>query len=148
MQSLLNMDEFLVEEFTVRGNPKYKADKVESDVKLSFSLKRKGKEPFFMMPMTIDVNKTKKFFSSAPYYIFLRITGFFSFLEGTDEETIKRMIGLNGLAILYGVAMGTVAQATANCLHGKFLLPSVNFVELLKAKATSKPSGKRRKKVS
>ncbi|NOY64146.1 MAG: hypothetical protein GXO97_01905, partial [Nitrospirae bacterium] len=75
----------------------------------------------------------------------LKLNGFFSFPEGTEEETIKKMIGLNGLVILYGTARGIVAQATANCLHGKFILPSVNFIELVKKKAqpVRKPQGKR-----
>jgi len=60
------------------------------------------------------------------------------------------MIGLNGLVILYGTARGIVAQATANCLHGKFILPSVNFVELVKKKAQSarKPQRKSSQKKS
>jgi preprotein translocase subunit SecB len=54
------------------------------------------------------------------------------------------MIGLNGLSILYGVARGVVAQATANCPHGKFILPSVNFIELMKSKAKESRTKKKR----
>ncbi len=135
VQALLNFDDYFVEEITVKSNPDYKPkDKVSGESSISFEIKQKGSELFFMMPMTIEVNKTKKAFSAAPYYIYLKISGFFSFPEGTDEETIRKMIGLNGLVMLYGAARGVVAQVTANCPHGKFVLPSRNFVELVKAK--------------
>ena len=69
-----------------------------------------------------------------PYQIAFKISGFFSFPPDTEEETIQKMVGLNALAVLYGIARGVVAQVTANGPHGKFILPTVNFVEMLKKK--------------
>ena len=137
MQSRLNINEYFVEELQVKTNPNYKKLKKEDkgEISTSIGIKRKGKEPLFMIQMKIELNKSQKAFSSAPYYIFLEISGFFSFVPEVDEETIKKMIGLNGPAILYGVARGVVAQATANCRHGKFILPTVNFVEAMKKDA-------------
>ncbi len=136
MQALLNIDDYFVEEFSIRTNPNYKkAEAEQGGLEISFDIKRKGTEPRFMILMQIDLNKSKKAFSSAAYQISLKISGFFSFVEGTPEETMNKMIGLNGLSILYGVSRGIVAQATANCPHGKFILPSMNFVVLLKKKA-------------
>jgi preprotein translocase subunit SecB len=136
MQALLNIDNYFVEDISIRTNPGYKKAKAEQGaLEISFDIKRKGTEPRFMVLMQVDVNKSKKSFSGAAYQISLKIIGFFSFVEGTAEETMNKMIGLNGLTILYGVSRGIVAQATANCPHGKFILPSVNFVELLKKKA-------------
>jgi hypothetical protein len=51
---------------------------------------------------------------------------------------IEKMIPLNGLAILYGIARGVVAQATANSSNEKFILPTVNLVE-----ATRNRSGRK-----
>jgi hypothetical protein len=45
----------------------------------------------------------------------------------------------------YALARGIVGQATGTSLHCKFLLPTVNFIELLKAK--SKAVGKPKKAV-
>ena len=151
MRALLDIDDFFVEELAVKANPEYpKEASGDNKVSISFDIKRKGKEPLFMISMSIDVNKSKKAFLTAPYQLHLKLNGFFSFPEGTEEETIKKMIGLNGLVILYGTARGIVAQATANCLHGKFILPSVNFVELVKKKAqpARKPQRKRAQKKS
>lgn len=136
MLALLNFEEYFVEEISVKTNPQFeKKGQNEGEIAISFDIKRKDMEPRFMIPMEIKLNHSKKDSFNAPYQVMLKITGFFSFPKGTDEETIHKMIGLNGLSILYGVARGVVAQATGNCPHGKFILPSVNFIELMKAKS-------------
>jgi len=133
MQSLLSITDFFIDELKIRTNPEYKkSNKVISEATTSIGIKRKSKEPHFMIKMTVEINKSKETFAKAPYYIYLDIVGFFNFVEGTDEETISKMIGLNGPVILYGVARGIVAQVTANFRHGKFVLPTVNFVEAMK----------------
>lgn len=133
MQSLLNITDFFVDELKVRINHEYKkSGKEVADATTSIGIKRKAKEPDFMINMTIELNRSKETFAKAPYYIYLDISGFFSFVDGTDEETISKMIGLNGPVILYGVARGIVAQTTANFRHGKFVLPTVNFLEAMK----------------
>ena len=53
------------------------------------------------------------------------------------------MIAHNGLSIHYGVARGTVSDATATSWHGKFVLPAVNFVELAKQKAEAVQKGQK-----
>jgi hypothetical protein len=44
------------------------------------------------------------------------------------------MIAPNGLAILYGFARGTVTHMTGCSRFGKIVLPSVNFIELIRRK--------------
>jgi preprotein translocase subunit SecB len=145
MLTQLDIEEYFVEELRVKANPDY-SDEIshERGISVSFSIKRKGTEPIFMIPMVISVNKTKKAFETAPYQILLKITGFFRFKEGTDEETIKKLIGLNAPAMLYSIARGIVSQATAQSLHGKFILPAVNFVELIKKKQKKKTSASKK----
>jgi len=141
MLAQLDINEYFVEEIRVKANPDYSGGPDhEGAVSVSFNTKRKGTEPVFMIQMVININRTKKAFERAPYQIVLKITGFFTFKEGTDEETIKKMISLNAPAILYSIARGIVSQATAQSLHGKFILPTVNFVELLKRKQKKKSS--------
>lgn len=130
MQSLLKISDYFVEELRVKANGAYKGTSAEEDaLETSVGIKRKGKEPHFMIQMKVKLNNKKVDFDNARYYVYLEISGFFSFAEGTDEEAIRKMIGLNGPAILYGVARGVVAQATANCRYGKFVLPAMNFVK-------------------
>lgn len=136
MNALLNIDEYFIEDISVKTNPDYKDDApADGDVGVTFGIKRQGKAPLFMLTMSVNLVKAKNKKFTTPYQVSFSITGFFSFAAGTDEATINRMIGLNGLAVLYGLARGIVAQVTANGPYGKFILPTVNFVELLKRKA-------------
>jgi preprotein translocase subunit SecB len=147
MQALLNINDYVVEELTVKGNGDYKkpAKEQEGQIDISFNARRKGKEPLFMITMTIELNKSKQAFANNAYYVFLKINGFFGFPKETGEETMQKMISLNGLVMLYGIARGVVAQATANGAHGKFVLPAVNFVELIKTGSITKSEPKRKK---
>jgi len=138
MQALLNINDYIVEELTVKGNDAYRktAKEVQVQVDIAFNAKRKGKEPLFMITLIIELNKSKQAFANNAYYVYLKINGFFGFPKETDEETMQKMISLNGLVMLYGIARGVVAQVTANGAHGKFVLPAVNFVELVKNSRT------------
>jgi preprotein translocase subunit SecB len=152
MQALLNIKEYFVDEISVRTNHDFaKKDVSTSVVNVDFEIKRSNANPLeFMIPMTIEVNNQETSFSVAEYLVVLKLTGFFCFVEGTDEEIINKMIGPSGLSILYGVARGVVAQVTGNSWHGKFILPSMNFIELMKGKAqaieTAKKISRRKRK--
>ena len=137
----LKIDQYTVDEIHVRVNPEYREPKKgarEAKLTASIGIKRRGKFPEFMISIELEVNKSEADFKANPYYIFLKITGFFSFNKGTDEQTIEKMIQLNGPAILYGIARGVVAQATGSSLHDKFILPTVNFVEATRERAEKK----------
>lgn len=147
MQALLNINDYVVEEMMVKGNADYQkpAKEQEGQIDIAFNARRKGKEPLFMITMMIELNKSKKAFANNAYYVYLKINGFFAFTKEADEVTMQKMISLNGLVMLYGIARGVVAQATANGAHGKFVLPAVNFVELIKNSSTTKSPPKRKK---
>ncbi|OPY00747.1 MAG: Preprotein translocase subunit SecB [Syntrophorhabdus sp. PtaB.Bin047] len=146
----LKIDQYFVDEIHVKANPEYQEPKKgthEAKLTASMNVKRRGKLPEFMITIELQVNKSEADFKANPYYVFLRITGFFSFAKGTDEQMIEKMIPLNGLAILYGIARGVVAQATANSMHEKFILPTVNLVEATKEQVGKKVvKGSSRKK--
>lgn len=143
----LRIDQYFVDELRVKVNPKFRESKETPESKLtaSLSIKRKGSLPEFMIVIELEVNGAAEDFHVNPYYVFLKITGYFSFIEGTGEPVIERMIALNGPAILYGIARGIVAQATGNCVHDKFILPTVNFVEVTKEKARTKKNARIKK---
>ena len=143
MQPPLEIQDYFVEDIAVRANPGFDTKKggAGTGLNFSFDIFRKGKAPAFMILMSIKAGNLSKETMNSPYAVRLTIRGFFSFFPGTPEEVIDKTIGLNGLSILYGVARGVVAQATANGPHGKFLLPTVNFIEVLKQKA--KPQSKK-----
>lgn len=78
------------------------------------------------------------------YGIGLTIVGYFGFAEDTEEELMQRMVRINGSSILYGIARGIVGQATGASKHGQFVLPTVNFVEIVKAKAAALEAAQQR----
>ena len=52
-----------------------------------------------------------------------------------DENEKARYFGLNGPSILHGLARGIVASATGGCVEGPFIIPALNFAEILAAQA-------------
>lgn len=145
MQTQLDINESFIRELIVKENPKYKHKEVsERKTTVSYDIKRENSGLLFMIDMNIQVGHSRKLVETDPYYISMKISGVFMFIKGTDEKTIAKMIHFNGLPILYGVARGIVAQTTANCLYGKYILPTVNFVEIIK----KKKARKRPKKIS
>ncbi|MCC6483816.1 MAG: protein-export chaperone SecB [Armatimonadetes bacterium] len=61
------------------------------------------------------------------------IVGVFTLPSDTDEAIRRNLIPLNCYVILYGFARGLVAQVTGLNPGGPFLLPAVNFMEVLRA---------------
>ncbi|MBI3351501.1 MAG: protein-export chaperone SecB [Nitrospirae bacterium] len=136
MQSLLDIDNYFVEEIAVKVNPEFRGKVVKSELNFSFDILRNGEETGkFMILMNIKIGHSSKGLGNTPYMIKLNLRGFFSFNPKADEVTINKMIGGNGLSILYGVARGIVAQVTANGPYGKFILPAANLTGALKKKA-------------
>lgn len=137
MRVLLDFNEYFVDEVSVRSIPGFsRKDVQEFQLSFNFDIKQQAEKPLFMICMQIGSPPEEKAEDSRyPYAFDMKITGYFSFAPETDKETMHRMIGPNGLSMLYGVARGLMAQITANGRHGKFLLPSVNFIEILKERA-------------
>lgn len=149
MQAQLNLNDYFIDEFSFAANRDHKAgSEASGTLNIDFDIKRSGDDPLnFMITLVVDINHDDKAFERSDYRIHLKLSGFFSFTEGTDEAMINAMIAQNGLSMLYGVARGTVADATATSWHGKLVLPGVNFIELIKQKAEAgKKAGRKRKK--
>ena len=66
-----------------------------------------------------------------PYDFDLTLLGIFGFAEGTPLEVQQQMIHVNGSQILYGLARGLVADVTTHGPRGRYILPSVNLIQLL-----------------
>lgn len=139
MLAQLNLNDYFIDEFAFAANREREAGGTATGMlSVDFDIKRSGETPLdFMVTLVVDVNLRDEDFEQGTYRIHLKLSGFFSFEAGTSEEMINGMIAHNGLSILYGVARGTVADATASSWHGKFVLPAVNFIELVKQKAAA-----------
>lgn len=71
---------------------------------------------------------------NAPYTVGLTIVGYFTFSETTADDVRKRMIFTNGPAILFGIARGIAGQPTGAAKHRQFVLPTVDFLAIEKAR--------------
>lgn len=152
MQAQLNLNDYYLDEFSFAVNREHvPGETICGTIDLDFDIRRNSDRPLdFMIDMTVDINPREEDFLKCDYRIHLMLTGIFSFAEGTSEETISNMIAHNGLSMLYGVARGVVADATAISWHGKFVLPSLNLVEVIKRKSealskAAKPARKTKK---
>lgn len=150
--SPLQLRDYYIESLHVEANKSFKADgnKLhESALIVDFDFRKRDDYPLFRIDLDVRINPTEESFRNAPYRIHIRTQTYLDFDPSTPESEIARMIGPNGLAMAYAIARGIVGQATGTSLHGKFLLPTVNFVELIRAKAkhsTTKLSAKKRKR--
>jgi len=145
MQGLLDINEYYIRELTIKENPTYKRKKInEGKAKISHDIRRKSPDLDFLINMNVQIGTPRKMSETEPYYISITISGLFKFTEQTDESTIAKMIHLNGLPILYGITRGIVAQATSSYLHGKYVLPTINFVKMIKRQTTKRVPKKKR----
>ena len=136
MPALLEIDEYSIDGFSFQANADFDGEKeADNELDVDFNIGRATTgEPRFEVRLSIGLNQEDEQFAKAPYRLNLNLAGYFRFQDGTDEETVTKMIAPNGLAILYGIARGTVAQVTGCSRFGKLVLPSVNFIELIREK--------------
>lgn len=138
MISPLQLNNYFVKELSYRSNPAYKAEpkvRNEGRIHCSVELGRALTEPdYFMVALVLTVEPSAVSPALDPYYITMRIEGHFNFAPGADipQPEKERMVSLNGCSILMGLARGLVAQATGVSEFGKYLLPAVNFLEVIK----------------
>jgi preprotein translocase subunit SecB len=147
MPALLEIDEYSIDGFSFQANTDFDGVKESHnalDVDFNIGRATTG-EPRFEVRLFISQNQKDEQFAQAPYRLNMNVAGYFHFPDDTDEETIKKMIVPNGLAILYGIARGTVAHMTGCSRFGKLVLPSVNFIELIKEKGWAEKVQSRKK---
>jgi preprotein translocase subunit SecB len=67
---------------------------------------------------------------SIPYDGSIECEGYFTIVESAlPEEKQRKLVAVNGATILYSTASEVIATLTARGRHGKFLLPSVSFID-------------------
>jgi hypothetical protein len=138
--SPLQLRDYFIESLHVDANTDFVAKEgrgFKSKLQIDFDFLKRDDAPTFRIDLDVRVNSTEESFNNAAYGIRIKTQTFLEFDPSTPDSEIKKMIGPNGLAMAYAIARGIVGQATGTSLHGKFLLPTVNFVELIRAKAKS-----------
>lgn len=131
---LLDIQAYHVAEFVFRALSEYDHERpTSSAIGVNFTIDQHEEDPLeFRIEMRLQVAETGYSADiNAPYSISLTIVGYFTFAEGTENDVMQRMIHLNGLSILYGIARGFVGQATGAGRYAQYVLPTVNFISLL-----------------
>jgi preprotein translocase subunit SecB len=133
----LDVRRYYVEELIFRALREYDAGRtMSSAIDVDFNVQQDEVAPLaYRITMRIQLapnGYTEE--ENAPYSIDFSIVGDFTFAEGTADEVAQRMIYINGPSILFGIARGITGQATGASKHGQFVLPTVNFVEIEKAR--------------
>ncbi len=139
--SPLQLRDYFIESLHVDANTSFKAEEdksFESKLLVDFDFLKRDGGSTFRIDLDVKVNPTEESFKNASYRIRIKTQTFLEFDPSFPETDIPKMLGPNGLAMAYSIVRGIVGQATGTSLHGKFMLPTVNFIELIKVKAQSK----------
>ena len=136
MSCFIQLNHYVIDGISVMPNPKYvesvakRAGNVSAAIRIS---PHKEDEKKYKLTLEIQVKpvprKEKEFF---PYMVAIGGTAFFTFENPCPREEADKALRLNGASILYGLLRAQVAQVTAQSVHGQFLLPTLNFVEMSK----------------
>ena len=142
MRSDLQLIDYTFTEVTVKVLPIYK-NKPPVTKPWTFNLdwdfdigENKKVHDRYRLALWIEI-KEKSANHRSPYAIRIEIMGLFDYKpykERIPNNQLLPNVTLWGLSILYGLIRSTVGELTAQCYQGKFILPSVNFVEGLKKK--------------
>ena len=149
MNCVFRLDAYQIESVAVAHNEAFDSSltahtgEVSSGITIAPHTKDAGKYRLTLeMQVKPSAKKEKEFF---PYQIAVKGRAFFTFKDPCPREEADKALRLNGASILFGLLRAQVAQITAQSVHGQFLLPVMNFVELAKsrdeaecAKATKK----------
>ena len=139
MQASLQLDRFALEELVIE---------VESDLKessqttasyntnIDVDVQKHNEKMVFRVYLRVEIKPERIPGPGEIRRVVIGCVGYFSFAQEPTDEYIRQVTPLNQLAMLYGMARGIVASATGSTSGGTFVLPSVNFVEVLKSKAT------------
>ena len=139
MLSQMQLKDFVVQLLHVEANPKFvlqKGNYLEDKLDFSFDMMERKDPKLYRINLDLSINGKDEDFANRAYRIHVVVYVIYGFDLKMPKEDIDKLLGPNGLAMAYSIARGVLANATGSSLHGKYILPTVNFVELLKEKAS------------
>jgi len=161
--SLLRLDSFFVESLAVEANRGLRPGKVY-DERLAVRVEQGQRHDAsddgvnVVVRLRINLNSPPKPKKRWRYRIRMLIGGKFVVLPDTPPQTADSLITYNAPSILWGLARGILSGLTGNFPHGRFLLPTMDFIALISAArqiasprtkaAATKPKKKVRKRAA
>src|SRR3989304_7543229 len=135
--SQLQLRDYSLVSLHVDANPNFEEPKdgvSKEQLGVDFDFGKQEKALVYKIDLRVQCNFPQSAFYRNKYRIKIHLQSFFEFDPSFPEQDVPKMLIPNGLAMSYSIARGIVAQATGTSLHGKFVLPTVNFVEIFKEK--------------
>jgi len=138
MPSPMLLEDFIIDNIELKSNilPETRRKKKEINYGFDFDIGINKIKPFekYILKLSLRFFSPEKSASKCPYILNITLLGRFVFLEKINKMDRDNLLLLNGTSILYGIARGIVSQITANSRNGKWILPTLNFIELIKEK--------------
>jgi preprotein translocase subunit SecB len=132
------LERFLLDSIVIRPNPAYSDASAENtgtiSVGVSLATHNEDKRKRQVI-LEIDLHPKEGAEDRCfPYSISVVGRAFFLFQKDSAEKEVERFLNINGCAMLFGLLRGQVSQITSQSVHGQFLLPPCNFVEMYEEK--------------
>lgn len=145
MLSSMRLDDFKLGELVIEANPQFDREaQVVGELPINlidFDGSVSEEERCFTFVLIIDLGAREATPNLPLLHVRVVVVGSFSFGKDASAELIEKVTPQNQLSALYGFARGIVANATALTPSGPYLLPSVNFYEIVKAKLAADSAG-------
>ncbi len=135
--SPMQLKDFVIQLLHIEANPNFHAHdgaRVTDKLDIDFQMKERRGGGQFRIDLDVNVNGQEAQFKKCAYRIHTVVYALFEFDRDTPKDEADKLLGLNGVAMAYSIARGIVADATGTSLHEKYLLPTVNFVDLMREK--------------
>lgn len=102
------------------------------DIDIDFDLKRHKDKLEFLCVLKASFKASSQ--GTAYKLIEFDLTGIFSFSDDTEPETVNALVPHHLLVILHGYARGILHQLTSTSSIGPFVLPAVDYFEVVNKK--------------
>jgi|CXWL01.1.fsa_nt_gi preprotein translocase subunit SecB len=139
----LQLDRYLVDDLAFKCNTAIvqKDDKFSPPtIGIDFDVKENINDPnVFLIEMVVDLNYGQGPKEFETYQIHLHLYGWFRFTIEMDQAAKGKMMAVNASSMLYGIARTIVANLTGSLGEGRYILPTLNLLAVIKAKMASNP---------
>jgi len=146
--SAIQLEEYTIDEFDLSVNPAYIHDKLNADRfredsiedEIAFAIKLfndDDNERAFGLKLRVEINYDRENWKEeTSYCIKICIFGRFVFQEDEREnrpsaDQLLRFFLLSGINVLYGIARGQIAEATASQPYPRHILPMIDFTSFV-----------------
>ncbi len=142
------LERFLLDSIAVKQNPGYSDAQAEHTGTISVGVSlATHNDDSRKRQVILEINLQPKKGAEDrcfPYSISVTGMAFFLFQKDSPVMDVERFLNVNGSAILFGLIRGQISQITSQSVHGQFLLPPCNFVEMYEGKNNISPNSSKK----